>query len=72
MEKTHMHGAKQSQNLIVELSNAHSQVAKSLTKQNSFKMHHLAIKIKFIATLHTLLASHKPASMECGIHSSPT
>ena len=34
---THMHGAKESQNLIVKLSNAHSQVAKSLTKQNCFK-----------------------------------
>ena len=55
MEKTHMHGAKESQNLIVKLSNAHSQVAKSLTKQNCFKMHHLTNKS--IATLHTLLAS---------------
>ena len=34
---THMHGAKESQNLIVKLSNAHSQVAKSLTKQDCFK-----------------------------------
>ena len=55
MEKTHMHGAQESQNLIVKLSNAHSQVAKSLTKQNCFKMHHLTNKS--IATLHTTLAS---------------
>ena len=33
MEKTHMHGRKESQNLIVKLSNAHSQVAKSLKAQ---------------------------------------
>ena len=41
MEKMHMHGRKECQNLIVKLSSAHSQVAKSLTKQNCFKMHHL-------------------------------
>ena len=54
-EETHMHGAKESHNMIVKLSNAHSQVAKSLTKQNCFKMHHLTNKS--IATLHTLLTS---------------
>ena len=50
-------------------SNAHSGARKSLTKQNCFKMHHLANKST--ATLHTLL-KNKPASMEWGIHSSPT
>ena len=33
MEKTHMHGRKECQNLIVKLSSAHSQVAKSLKAQ---------------------------------------
>ena len=55
MEKTHMHGAKESHNLIMKLPNAHSRVAKSLIKQNCFKMHHLTNKS--IATLHTLLTS---------------
>ena len=40
MEKTHMHGRKKCQNLIVQLSNAHNQVARSLTKQNCFKKNH--------------------------------
>ena len=43
MEKTHMRGAKESHNLKVKLS-AHSQVAKSLTKQNCFSMHHFPTK----------------------------
>jgi hypothetical protein len=41
--------------LIMKLPNAHSRVAKSLIKQNCFKMHHLTNKS--IATPHTLLAS---------------
>ena len=41
MEKTQMHGAKGSRNLIMKLPNAHSRVAiKSLTKQNCFKKNH--------------------------------
>ena len=55
MEKTHMQGAKENHNLIMKLPNAHSRVAKSLIKQNCFKMHHLTNKS--IATLHTLLTS---------------
>ena len=41
MEKTHMHGRKESQSLIVKLSNAHRPAGKkSLTMQNCFKKNH--------------------------------
>ena len=41
MQKTHMHGAKESHLFYTwnETANAHSQVRKSLTKQDRFKMH---------------------------------
>ena len=56
MEKTHMHGRKESQSLIVKLSNAHRPAGKkSLTMQNCFKKNHG--EKKNIATLHTLLTS---------------
>ena len=71
MEKTPMHGAKESRNLIhgMKPSNAHSRVRKSLTKQNCFKKQHLERKL--CHTAHTLI-TNKPASMEWGNHSSPT
>ena len=56
-----MHGRKESQNLIVKLSNAHSQVAKSLKAQ--LLQDEALSKAKSTATLHTLL-KNKPASME--------
>ena len=59
MEKTHMHGAKESQILIVKLSNAHSRVRKSLTKQNCFKKQHLERK----ALPHCAHVAHKQASL---------
>ena len=62
MEKTHMHGAKESHNSIhgMKPSNAHSRVRQSLTKQNCLKKHHLERK----ALPHSADIAHKPASME--------
>ena len=56
MEKTHMHGAKESHNSIhgMKPSNAHSRVRQSLTKQNCLKKHHLE---KHCHTPQTLLTS---------------
>ena len=63
VEKTHMHGAKES----CKRKYAHSRVRKSLTKQNCFKKHHLERK-----HCYTAHVAHKPVSMEWGIHNSPT
>ena len=62
-----MHGRKECQNLIVKLSYAHSQVAKSLKAQ-------LLQDAPFSKQkpCHTAHVTHKPASTEWGIHSSPT
>ena len=56
-----MHGAKESRNLIqgMKLSNAHSRVRKSLTKQNCFKKQHLERK----AVPHCARVDHKQASL---------
>ena len=60
MEKTHMHGAKECQNLIVKLSNAHSQVAKSLTKQKLLQ----DAPFNKQKHCHTPHVARKPASTE--------
>jgi hypothetical protein len=52
-----MHGAKESQNLIVKQSNAHSQVA-SQSKTVSIRT------IEKEKHCHTAHVAHKPASME--------
>jgi len=59
MEKTQMHGAKGSRNLIMKLPNAHSRVViKSLTKQKLFQ------EVEKEKHCHTAPVAHKPASME--------
>ena len=59
MEKTHMHGRKECQNLIVKLSSAQSQVAKSLKakllQDAPFNKH---------KHCHTAHVARKPASTE--------
>ena len=69
LEKMHMHGANESRNLIMKLSNAHRRVGRRASKAKLLQ--NARFRKKSFATPHRLL-TNKPASTEWGIHSSPT